>query len=222
MGEEIKKDAWECATEEQTLLALAGDSSLEEYLQDRQQRAEDLIATCHIKSNQRAFEIGSGDGIVAKFLSEQCTFIDCNDVSESFIARAKTTCSNISNVAFHKIRDGYLEHLPADTYDFGYSLNVFIHLNPYDIFNYLRDVQRILKVGGVFYFDACTIGRQTMELFKTHAQYYKEDPTNIRGLLNFNHPELIKSIIDEAGLRISAESYMATDGWLKVLVEKVK
>jgi len=130
-----------------------------------------------IRSHHRVFEIGSGDGTVATLLSKHCSFIDCNDVSTSLLEKARMNCVGISNVVFHKIGAGYLDYLPSEAYDFGYSLNVFVHFNPYDIFNYLRDVQRILKVGGVFSFDACTIGTYTVDLFHTQAQFYKEDPT---------------------------------------------
>lgn len=220
MSDAIIRDAWELETDTQALLALAGDYSFEEYLQDRQQRAKELLTICRIQTCHRAFEIGSGDGTIANLLSKHCDFIDCSDVSASFLDRARKNCSGIENISFHKIGNEYLGHLPSDTYDIGYSLNVFIHLNPYDISNYLRDVQRILRVGGLFYFDACTFGEQTKELFHTQAQLYRDDPTVIRGLLNFNHPELIKALVEDAGLRIISDSYMGEEGWLKILVEK--
>lgn len=217
----IKRDAWEFETDEQTLLALAGNTTFEEYMQNRQQRAEELLSILGVQSHHRAFEIGSGDGTVAKLLSEHCRFIDCNDVSATFLKKAQTNCASISNVVFHQIRTGYLDYLPSESCDFGYSLNVFIHFNPYDIFNYLQDVQRILKADGLFYFDACTIEKETLELFHTYARFYKDDPTRVRGLLNFNHPELIRTILEDVGLHVADGSYMGNEGWLKVLAKKV-
>lgn len=124
-------------------------------------------------------------------------------------------------MVFHQIRTGYLDYLPSESYDFGYSPNVFIHFHPYDTFNYSQDVQRILKTDGLFYFDACTIGKETVELFHTYARFYKDDPTRVRGLLNFNHPELIRTILADVGLHVADGSYMGNEGWLKVLAKKV-
>src|SRR2546428_7107245 len=113
---EIIRDAWEFKTDEQAFLALAGNNTFEEYLQNRQQRAEELLSICGIQSHHRAFEIGSGDGTVAKLLSKHCSFIDCNDVSASFLEKAQTNCASISNVVFHKIGTCYLDYLPSESY----------------------------------------------------------------------------------------------------------
>ncbi len=212
--------AWEFRTQEEALLALAGNVTYEAYWSDRMQRADQLRSQCNIKQHYRAFEIGSGDGTVARLLAGDCYSIDCNDVSESFLAEARRTCADRPNVYFHKIGTSYLDYLPSEAYDFGYSLNVFIHLNAYDIFHYLSDVQRLLKDGGLFYFDAATIGKQTMALFREHAGLYKEDPGRVRGLLNFNHPQEIQAIIEELGLKVTGKSLTETNGWLRFLVQK--
>ena len=80
---------------------------------------------------------------------------------------------------------------------------MFIHFNAYDVFNYLRAVKRILKPGGIFYFDACTVGEQTMTVFREHVQMYAAHPETIRGLLNYNHPDTLRKIIQEVGLEMS-------------------
>ena len=214
-----KAIAWEVGSEEDALLALAGHASPEFYYQDRLQRAEEVKQVCGIRPGHRIFEIGSGDGTVAKILSSNCAKLDCNDISDSFLNKARRNCAGIPNIAFHTIVN-YLEHLPGASYDSGFSLNVFIHFNPYEIFCYLHEVKRLLKGGGRFYFDACTLGDQTLALYREQAIAYKEDRSRLPGLLNFNHPELIARIIQEVGLHDVSAPVSHSGGWLKFLVEK--
>ena len=210
------KNAWEVETGEQALLALAGHSTREAFERDRQERAREVVNWCSVDAHSRGFEIGSGEGTVARLLAGKCSWLDCNDVSASFLEMASKNCAACENVAFHKIESDYLDHLRSESYDFGYSLNVFIHLNPYDIFHYLRSVRRILKAGGCFYFDACTVGEQTIALFREHAEAYRRAPESVRGLLNFNHPNLLRAVVSEAGLTVSDRSYLRETGWLKL------
>jgi ubiquinone/menaquinone biosynthesis C-methylase UbiE len=217
---EIIRNAWEVETDEQMLLALAGHDSREEYLQNRRERAADVIALCRIDLTQRGFEIGSGDGTVAKFLSKHCHSLDCVDISRSFLAAAQRNCTECKNISFHQIGSDYLAFLPSDVYDFGFALHVFIHFNAYDIFHYLRDVRRILRKGGSFLFDACDIGVQTLNIFREHAQLYRSDPATVRGLLNFNSAGALKTLIEEVGFSASNLTTLDESGWIKLLVTK--
>ena len=220
MATEMNTNAWEFETDDQALLALAGNTTYENYRKDRLRRAAEVQRICVIQPDRRGFEIGSGDGIVARLLAAHCAFLDCSDVSVSFLTKAREHCRNVSNVAFHQIPSGSLESLASCRYDFGYSLNVFIHLNPYDILLYLREVRRLLKPGGRFYFDACTIGSHTRDLFHEHATLYQREPRNLRGFLSFNHPSLIRTVVADVGLEVDeAESRTKEhEGWLSFLV----
>ena len=215
----VIRNAWE-GTEEQSLDKLAGHSTQEEFEADRRRRAREVVEWCSIGIKSRGFEIGSGEGTVARLLSSQCLSLDCNDISASFLAMARTTCAQCSNVSFHQIQSNYLDYLPAQAYDFGFSLNVFIHFNPYDVYNYLLSVNRILKPGGVFYFDACTVGEQTLPLFREQAAIYHTSPENIRGYLNYNSPGMLRTVVHEAGLALSDRSLLSEQGWMKVLTTK--
>src|SRR5262245_3369410 len=129
-------------------IALAGDWPRDEYLRHREEMAADLAQLFGLDGTQRGFEIGSGEGIVARVLARRCRSLECTDISRSFLAVAQETCREHKNVYFHLIEADFLDFLPARAFDFGYSFNVFVHLNAYDIFFYLRSVERLLKSGG--------------------------------------------------------------------------
>jgi SAM-dependent methyltransferase len=217
---DVIRNAWELGEGEDGLLKLAGHATREEFERDRQQHAGEIVKFCSITRDKRGFEIGSGDGTVARLLAPLCLSLDCNDISASFLEKARANCAEHTNLCFHRIEDKYLDHLPAESYDFGFSLHVFIHFNPYDVFNYLLAVKRILKPGGIFYFDACTLGEQTMPVFREHAQMYATSPETVRGLLNYNHPDTLRKIIQEAGLKMSNTSQPSRIGWMKIATTK--
>lgn len=217
---DVVRNAWELGENEDGLLKLAGHSTREEFEQDRRQHAEEIARFCRIAPDKRGFEIGSGDGTVARLLAPKCGSLDCNDISASFLKLAQSNSAQYANLSFHRIEDKYLGYLPAEAYDFGFSLHVFIHFNPYDVLNYLISVKRLLKPNGIFYFDACALGEQTMQVFREHAQMYAQNPENIRGFLNYNHPDTIGKLVREAGLQLSSESQLTDKGWMKVVTSK--
>ena len=77
-----------------------------------------------------------------------------------------------------------------------------------------------MKPGGQFYFDACTIGDKNVALFREQARMYRDDPTRIRGLLNYCGPELINRLAREAGLHPDTLT-LAHEFWMRVMVTKI-
>jgi hypothetical protein len=73
-------------------------------------------------------------------------------------------------VLYSVIGDDFLDSLPSDAFDFGYAANVFVRLDAYGIFHYLRGDARVLRPGGRFWFNACTVGVNTIDLFRTLQQ----------------------------------------------------
>jgi SAM-dependent methyltransferase len=218
LAEGVIVNAWEQRTDEGKVRALAGHSSCEEIRADRVRRAGELITSLSIGPDKVGFEIGSGNGVVAGVLASRCLRLDCSDISATFLQLAQAECAGHANVRFFRIEGDYLAQLPSDSYDFGYSLNVFIHFNPFDIYHYLVDVCRLLKPGGVFCFDACTFGSQTRDKFIEHASLYRKDPASVRGFLAFNDPEIICRLIEEVGLTIKSGARDNREGWLHFVV----
>jgi SAM-dependent methyltransferase len=215
-------DSWEWETEDEMQELLAGYMPRARYLERKAAIAAHLAELFELDGTQRGFEIGSGEGIVARTLAPRCRSLDCTDVSRSFLERARGTCQGVPNVRFHRIGDDYLDFLPADTFDFGFATAVFIHLDAYDIYHYLCSARTILKPGGLFYFNVATLCAETRAIFREHAQHYRRlrDPAKRRTLMRWNDLSVVRAVVDEADLTFRGDKMRNIAGRIGMLVEK--
>ena len=67
------------------------------------------------------------------------------------VAKART--AHLPNVEFHQLLRTSLSMFPDNTFDKAYSVAVLIHLDKEDLFLYLQEWARVLRLGGVVYVD---------------------------------------------------------------------
>lgn len=212
------KRHWEHWTRSERQAALAGITPREEYLETRRQAVVELVRLLSIDPSSVGFEIGSGEGVVARDLAQQCQSIDCTDISRTFLKLARKTCRGSTNIRFSRIRKNHLDFLPAEHYDFGYALNVFIHLNQYEIFFYFKSIRRILKPTGAFFFTGSTLGVDTIDLFRFFAKRYKKLGETRPGFMRWANLEILESLANEAGLVVDHDRLWSSGGHLKIVL----
>ena len=211
---------WEHQNRDDQQRALAGFMPRDEYLESRECLATELVDLFGLDATKRGFEIGSGEGIVARELSPHCAILDCTDISRTFLEWARETCQSCKNVRFHLINQGYLDFLPEQVYDFGFSANVFIHFDLYRIYYYLQSVRRRLKSGGRFFFTGATLGEKTLDLFRIFADEYAKTHEVHHGFMQWNDLESLRFVIAEAGLDLLEEKSENFGGHLRILVQR--
>ena len=193
--------AWEWNTHEGMQLRLAGEQPRAVYLSDREYRANWVADQLALTAEDSVFEIGSGEGVMAAALAPRVRELCCTDVSKSFLDHARETCRDLSNVSYHLIDDDYLEKLPDSSFDAGYSLNVFIHLDTYELFIYLRQITRVLRPGGQFVFNFLELGDVTRPFFQADlARYRQAEAAEIKGMLTWHDRGTVTALVAEAGL----------------------
>ncbi len=99
----------------------------------------------------KVLEIGCGAGRMTRALSEVFGEVYAVDVSGEMIARAREALADRPNIHLFQNNGADLAVLGDVRLDFAFSYIVFQHIPSRDIiYSYVRDVNRLLKPGGLF------------------------------------------------------------------------
>jgi ubiquinone/menaquinone biosynthesis C-methylase UbiE len=115
----------------------------------------DLGNVCQGKSakDMNVLEIGCGAGRMTRALSEVFGQVYAVDVSGEMIARAKEALADRNNVHLFQNSGADLQVLGDVRIDFAFSYIVFQHIPSREvIYSYAREVNRLLRPGGLFKF----------------------------------------------------------------------
>jgi 2-polyprenyl-3-methyl-5-hydroxy-6-metoxy-1,4-benzoquinol methylase len=98
----------------------------------------------------RALDFGCGVGRLSRALAAEFSRVDGVDVSSSMIELARQAAP--ANATFHENRVADLSIVPSASFDFVLTLIVLQHMRPHLMVGYLREFGRVLRPGGVIYF----------------------------------------------------------------------
>lgn len=115
----------------------------------------DMINICQGKdpNEMRVLEIGCGAGRVTRALARLFGEVYGVDISGEMIQQAKAALADYPNAHVYQNNGTDLSVLPDLEMDFAFSSIVFQHIPSRDIIgNYVREVNRILRPGGLFKF----------------------------------------------------------------------
>jgi SAM-dependent methyltransferase len=132
----------------------------EEYFESgrenvRREILSDMTNICQGKDPQqmRVLEIGCGSGRVTRALSERFGEVYAVDISGEMIRQAKESLADRPNAHVFQNNGADLSVLGDIQVDFAFSYIVFQHIPSRDVIrNYVRDVHRLLRPGGLFKF----------------------------------------------------------------------
>ncbi len=115
----------------------------------------DMINICQGKDPQQmsVLEIGCGVGRVTRALAELFGTVHAVDISEEMIAQARQALAEVPNVRLYCNNGRDLSVLGGIRVDFAFSCIVFQHIPSREVIeNYVREVHRVLRPGGLFKF----------------------------------------------------------------------
>src|SRR5579863_4494336 len=102
------------------------------------------------RGDWRALEIGCGPGRLMRPMSRHFVEIHGVDVSDEMIALAKEKLRDVPNAHPHLTDGASLPMFADDSFDFVYSYAVFQHIPAREVvYRYLKEIQRVLKPGGL-------------------------------------------------------------------------
>jgi ubiquinone/menaquinone biosynthesis C-methylase UbiE len=112
-----------------------------------------LEVTIGIRPEDVFLEIGCGVGRVGQVLAPRVKWwIGC-DVSENMLAHAQHRLAGRANIDLTPISGYDLRPVPDASVDAVYCTVVFMHLEEWDRFAYVKEAYRVLKPGGRFMCD---------------------------------------------------------------------
>jgi ubiquinone/menaquinone biosynthesis C-methylase UbiE len=132
----------------------------EEYFESgrenvRREILTDMTNICQGKDPKRmkVLEIGCGSGRITRALSEVFGEVYAVDISGEMVRQAKESLADRPNAHVFQNNGSDLSVLGDIQVDFAFSYIVFQHIPNRDVIrNYVREVQRVLRSGGLFKF----------------------------------------------------------------------
>lgn len=116
--------------------------------------ASQLRAALDLAATDRVFELGCGAARIGREVAPQVAHWHGLDIAENMLAAARERLHGLANVDLAALSGPNLAPLADASMDKGYCVAVFIHMDKEDMVLYLREVARVLRPGGLFYFDA--------------------------------------------------------------------
>jgi ubiquinone/menaquinone biosynthesis C-methylase UbiE len=185
------------------------EERLDEIRAERSLYAEGFLQLAGIKPSDTVVEIGSGCGFGTAAIARRAREVIACDISPAFLECAKQECAGLDNVRFMQVTSRDLSAVEDHSVNAVVAISVFIHLNLYDIYLYFKEFSRILRPGGKVVFDFADMNRLfsrlrgygNNDLFVEHAGYYRDDPSALPALIQWNSARGITGIARAAGFR---------------------
>jgi SAM-dependent methyltransferase len=135
--------------------SVSGTADDAELDRSGQSSALDISRETAMTSTDRVLEIGCGVARIGARMAPMCKQWVGADVSVNMLRHAKTACAaaNVTNVDFFHLNGSDLAGIPDASFDVVYCTAVFMHLEEWDRYRYIREAHRALKPGGRVYFD---------------------------------------------------------------------
>jgi ubiquinone/menaquinone biosynthesis C-methylase UbiE len=215
------KAMWDAkaATAQGAMLAVDGSANEGVLRVTGAYTARQVDAALALKPTDRVLELGCGVGRIARDLAPKVAHWEGSDISANMLKVARERLADFGNVGFTELTRSNFKPLPDASFDKAYCVAVFIHMDKEDFYLYLEDMARVLKPGGLFFFDAWTLGSPVgwKRFFLEAGQYRDVVPTHRKEIARnqFTHPEEVRAFLDHAGFDVIGE--FADSPWVQVV-----
>jgi len=149
------KATWDAAAvdPEGAKLAVSGYTDEDEYARTALQNVEILRETVGLRPDDEILEIGCGVGRVGSALAPLCRRWVGADVSANMLRHAADRLRDHDNVELVELSGWDLAPIPSSSLDVVYCMVVFMHLDEWERYSYVREAMRVLRPGGRLYVD---------------------------------------------------------------------
>jgi ubiquinone/menaquinone biosynthesis C-methylase UbiE len=164
--------------------------------------ARQLIELAGLNSTSRVLEIGCGMARVGTEMAPHVAEWHGADISRNMLERAKKRASHLSNVYLKELGGVSLSGFTDGSFDFVYITTVLMHLDKEDVYQYLLETHRVLKPGGMAFFDTWNLLHpDTFRLWRS-IQAANIGADKIRGRIQFSTAPEFARYLDEVGFDV--------------------
>jgi len=175
-----------------------------------------------LQKNDRVLELGCGVARVGRELASLCGHWHGVDISENMLKVAQTRTAHLSNVEFCLLSWTSLAMFPDNVFDRAYAVAIFIHLDKEDVFLYLQELARVLRPGGMLYFDTWNLAHDVgWKRWLMEVEHWAGSDQNRRKDVARNQfcvPEEMQLYVRKAGLE---ELFCLADSpWIQMIAAR--
>jgi ubiquinone/menaquinone biosynthesis C-methylase UbiE len=209
------KKVWSAlsTTEEQAKLHVLGVTDEAALQSTGEETLRFLQESVGIRKDDVVLEIGCGIGRVGKMVAPLCRkWIGC-DVASNMLSLTAERLKDLPGIELRELSGYDLTGIEDASVDVVYCTVVFMHLEPWDRYNYVLEAYRVLQPGGRVYVDnisLCSDGG--WKVFETHRASFS--PANRPPHMTHNStPQEIETYLTRAGfcdVRIRTD-----DDWIR-------
>ena len=149
------KKVWSAlsTTEDQAKLHVIGVTDEDALRATGEETLGFLQESVGIRKDDVVLEIGCGIGRVGKWVAPLCRkWIGC-DVASNMLALAAERLKDLPGIELKEISGYNLSSVAGESVDVVYCTVVFMHLEPWDRYNYILEAFRVLRPSGRIYVD---------------------------------------------------------------------
>jgi ubiquinone/menaquinone biosynthesis C-methylase UbiE len=153
-------------------------------------------------------ELGCGGGKFSRRIAPRCRSLLCTDISAAMIEHTRAGLADDgldANVSYKVLNGRDFEGIPDESVDFIFSYDVFIHLQPQNVYGYLRDARRVLRPNGAIMLhqvNLATAGGFRHFWFQYSQATWERDfgDPRRRGHIYFMSEDQMRMLADESSL----------------------
>jgi ubiquinone/menaquinone biosynthesis C-methylase UbiE len=149
------KSTWEPVSTDaiSAALSVAGYADEHELRRTADITVQTLQGTTTLRTDDVVLEIGAGIGRVGPAIAPLVRRWIATDVSSNMLRHARERCAGLDNVEFVELSGWDLAPISDESVDLVYCTVVFMHLDEWERFSYVREARRVLRPGGRVYID---------------------------------------------------------------------
>ena len=199
------KDFWDekASTTKGAFIAVDGSTNEHVLQLTGAYSARQVTTALALSKNDRVLELGCGVGRIGQLLAPQIAHWEGADISANMIGVARERLRAHANVGFTELLRTNLSPLADASLDKAYSVAVFIHMDKEDFYLYLQELARVVKPGGLIYFDTWNLVSPVgWRRFAIEAAQYRSADFSVRKDVarnQFSTPDEVRAFLDHAG-----------------------